>query len=87
MIYGTNATRKQITLKDGAELSYLELGEGRSRFTRTWPILKDRQWLSRVPSGSGCQRVHGKPQAGPCHSNGPLDGVFNSLGLLGPLWW
>jgi len=57
MVYETNATRKQITLKDGAELSYLELGDGQPMVLVHGWSQSGLQWYSQIEEFSKTHRV------------------------------
>jgi len=56
-VYTTNAVRKSFTVKDGAELSYLELGEGQPMVLVHGWSQSGLQWYSQIEEFSKTHRV------------------------------
>lgn len=57
MAYTTNAERKQFTTRDGAELSYLELGEGKPMVLIHGWSQSGLQWYNQIEEFSKTHRV------------------------------
>jgi len=57
MTYTTNAERKQFTTKDGAEISYLDIGEGQPMVLIHGWSQSALQWYNQIDEFSSTHRV------------------------------